>query len=337
MHRMSIVAPLEVVAFDLAVPTEVFERARAANGSLGYEVTVCGPERRLDAGGYAIELRAGLEALEGAETVVVAGTRRVDEPQPEPLLAALRAAHARGARMASICSGAFVLAQAGLLDGRRATTHWMAAGQLQARHPRVRVDAAVLFVDEGDVLTSAGAAAALDLCLYIVGEDLGAAAAAEAARMSVMPLGRPGGQAQFVRLPSPEPGELAGLIPWLEAHCHEPLDLDALAARASMSPRTLHRRFRNQTGQSPMQWLVGARLRRAQVLLETSEMGIEQIADAVGFHSATVLREHFRRRLGTSPTAYRRAFVGAGRPERGLYSEARSSAAFIGVENIGKS
>jgi transcriptional regulator GlxA family with amidase domain len=212
--------------------------------------------------------------------------------------------------VASICSGAFLLAATGLLDGRRATTHWLGTGELARRYPRVHVDPDVLYVDEGQVLTSAGAAAAFDLCLHLVRLDYGSAVAVDAARASVMPLERDGGQAQFIThaAPAPDGSSLAPLLVWLEENLSKALSLDRIARRAAMSIRSLNRRFREQTGTTPLQWLLRARVRRAQSLLETTTDSIEHIATTVGFGSVTALRAHFRRGVATSPQAYRRAF-----------------------------
>jgi transcriptional regulator GlxA family with amidase domain len=310
MIRIGVVAFDGVVPFDLAMPCEVFGRARLRDGRPAYEVRVCGVSPEVDAGAFRLRAPAGLRALAGVDTVIVPGVADLGRAPPPALLAALRAAARRGARLASICSGAFVLAAAGLLDGRRATTHWLAAGELERRYPAVRVDANVLYVDEGQILTSAGAAAGLDLCLHLVRRDHGAAVAADAARTSVMPLERAGGQAQFiVHAPTtPEGGSLEPLQRWLEQHLERRLGLDEIARRAAMSTRTLNRRFREQTGMTPLQWLLQARVRRAQQLLETTGQPLEQVAERAGFGSATTLRQRFGRVVGASPQAYRRAF-----------------------------
>ncbi|MBZ4324345.1 GlxA family transcriptional regulator, partial [Streptomyces huiliensis] len=224
----------------------------------------------------------------------------------------LRRAAAGGARVASICSGAFVLAAAGLLDGLRATTHWRAAGRLAADHPEVDVDPDVLYVDNGRVLTSAGAAAGLDLCLHMVRRDHGSAVAADTARLSVMPLEREGGQAQFVvhdHPPVPAGSALEPLLDWLGENLARSLTVDDIAARAGVSARTLTRRFREQTGTTPLQWLHRARIRRAQRLLEDTRLPVERVGAEVGFGSPTAFRDRFRRTTGVSPRAYRRAFA----------------------------
>ena len=313
MHRVAIVAPDDVVPFDLVVPCEVFSRIVLPSGRRGYDVRVCGVTRELAASSYYhMRLRYGLRELAWADTVIVAGIDDIHAEAPDVLVRALRKAAARGVRIASICSGAFLLAAAGLLDGRRATTHWLAAAELAERYPAVRVDPNVLYVDEGSVLTSAGAAAAFDLCLHMVRRDYGAAIAAQAARLAVVQLERDGGQAQYIvhAPPSPDGSSLAQLLCWLSEHLHLELTLQDLARRAGMSVRSLNRKFREQTGTTPLQWLVKARVRSAQQLLETTSHSVERIAIEVGFGSVTAFREHFRRIVATSPQAYRRAFRG---------------------------
>jgi transcriptional regulator GlxA family with amidase domain len=307
-----------VVPFDLAVPVEVFGRARLADGGPAYRVVVCAarPGADIDAGAFTLRARHGLEMLAQADTVIVPGTGDADAPVDRAVLDGLRAAAVQrpgraGARVASICSGAFILAAAGLLDGLRATTHWLGTALLAARYPLVDVDPDVLFVDnDGWVLTSAGAAAGLDLCLHMVRADHGAAVAADAARLSVMPLERAGGQAQFIahEPPAPDGASLEPLLRWLAGHLDQELTLDDIARAASMSPRTLSRRFREQTGTTPAQWLVRARLRQAQHLLESTDRPVEWVATRVGFGSPSTFRDRFRRLVGTSPQAYRRSF-----------------------------
>jgi transcriptional regulator GlxA family with amidase domain len=216
-------------------------------------------------------------------------------------------------RLVSICTGAFVLAAAGILDGRRATTHWAAAPELARRYPKIDVDPDVLFIDHGPVATSAGAAAGLDLCLHLVRRDHGAAAAAQTARSSVMPLERAGGQAQFIAHEPPSGATLQPLLDWLTDNLRTPLTLADIAAHAAMSSRSLSRHFRQQTGASPMQWLGRQRIRRAQQLLETTAGPVEQIGELVGFASPTAFRERFQRVVGVSPREYRQAFPPAPR------------------------
>lgn len=276
---------------------------------------ICAPRAEIDAGAFVLKAPWRLDALVAADTVVVPGLAQPTAPFPQDALEALQEAAARGARIASICVGSFTLAAAGLLDGLRATTHWAAAAQLARRHPRVQVDADVLFVDNGQVLTSAGAAAGLDLCLHMIRSDHGAAVAADAARAAVMPPEREGGQAQFILHPPPPPdgATLAPLLRWMEENAAQDLTLDQLAARAALSTRTLSRRFREQTGTTPIRWLHRARVRRAQHLLETTDHPVERIAYQVGFSSLTAFRDRFRQLLGTTPHAYRHAFRGSHR------------------------
>ena len=308
-----VVATHGVVPFDLATPMEIFRGTRLADGRKPYRLRVCGVARTVRATDFEIRMRAGLEALERAHTIIVPGVSDIDAPVPRALVHALRAAAERGARIASICSGAFLLAAAGLLAGKRATTHWSAAAELARRYPAIEVDPNVLFVDEGNLLTSAGATAGIDLCLHLVRRDFGAAVAANSARLSVVALEREGGQAQFiVKTPPPNDGaSRAPLVTWIEQNLHRDLSLFALARRAAMSTRTLSRRFRDQMGTTPAQWVTRARVRRAQQLLETTGHAVERVANLAGFSSVTTLRVQFQQVLGTSPKAYRRAFRGS--------------------------
>ena len=249
-----------------------------------------------------------------ADTIVIPGRNDPSVDAPEEVLAALTAAHARGVRIASICSGAFTLAATGLLDGKRATTHWIAAEFFRVRFPAVDLDPDVLYVDEGQILTSAGASAGLDLCLHIVARDYGAAVAADAARLAVAPLHRSGGQAQFILRNQAavkhiaERTELDDVLAWIEQEAHRDVTLHDIAARASVSVRTLNRRFQAETGQTPMQWLTGVRVRHAQQLLESTAYGVERIGREVGFSSPANFREQFRRLSGVAPMNYRNTF-----------------------------
>ncbi|MFF4452124.1 GlxA family transcriptional regulator [Streptomyces goshikiensis] len=313
MHTVAVLALDGVIPFDLSTPIEVFSRTRLPGGRPAYRVRVCAPTPEVDAGAFAIRAPWPLETLAEADTIVLPGVADLDAPLPPEVLDALRRAAARGTRIASICVGAFVLAATGLLDGLRATTHWMAAPALAARYPGIEVDADVLYIDNGQLLTSAGAAAGLDLCLHLIRRDHGSAVAADAARLSVMPLEREGGQAQFIvheQPPTPRGSQLEPLLRWMEENVHHELSLDEIAGRAGMSMRTLNRRFREQTGTSPLQWLHRARIRQAQYLLENTGHPVERIASQVGFGSPTAFRDRFRRVTGTSPNAYRRAFQG---------------------------
>ncbi|GAA1359065.1 GlxA family transcriptional regulator [Catellatospora chokoriensis] len=310
MHIVAVLALDQVIPFDLATPIEVFSRTRLPDGRVPYRVRVCGAMPTVDAGAFTLQPPWGLDALGTADTIILPGSADVDRV-PDEVLDALRAAAARGARIASICSGAFILAATGLLDGQRATTHWIAAGLLAQRHPEIDVDPDVLYVDNGQLLTSAGAAAGLDLCLHLIRRDHGSAVAADAARLSVMPLEREGGQAQFVvhdQPPVPRGSRLEPVLTWLEDNCAADLSLDDIAARAGMSIRSLNRRFREQTGTTPLQWLLRARIRRAQHLLEATTQPVDRIAAQVGFGSPTAFRDRFKRIVGTSPQHYRTTF-----------------------------
>jgi transcriptional regulator GlxA family with amidase domain len=316
MHRVAVLALDHVVALDLGTPTQVFGAAGSAAGTPLYAVAVCtadgGPVVARD--GFHLLPEHDLALLETADTVVVPGifdgpTLR-DGVLGEPVRSALTRAHARGARIMSICTGAFALAAAGLLDGRRATTHWAHATRFRALHPAVDLDPDVLFVDEGDILTSAGVAAGIDLCLHVVRHDHGAAIANGAARRCVMPPWRDGGQAQYIERPVPD-GVGPGTAPtreWSLARLGEPLTLHAMAGHARMSVRTFTRRFRAETGLSPARWLVRQRIDHARRLLETTDLGIDQIARRAGFGTAAALRQQFHQAVGVAPSAYRRTF-----------------------------
>jgi AraC family transcriptional activator FtrA len=296
--------------FEFGIAVEMFGLPRPEL-PVWYDFRVCAIERGplRAAGGLRVQADGGLEELEDAGTVIVPGWRGAELAPPPRLLEALRAAHARGTRLLSFCSGAFVLAATGLLDGRRATTHWRYADALAARFPRIRVEPDVLYVDEGSLLTSAGSAAALDLSLHLIRRDLGPQVANQVARRAVVPAHRDGGQAQFIPSPLPAHGEpLGALLEWMRRHLDRPMPLADLAARARTSERTLLRRFEAATGRSPRQWLIEERLGRARELLEGSRLSIEQIADRCGYGHADSLRHHFRRTLGLSPARYRERF-----------------------------
>ncbi|MEE6179501.1 GlxA family transcriptional regulator [Mycobacterium sp. 050134] len=315
MHRVAVVASPDCVLSDLATPIDVFGRVRLADGTAGYRVEVCGTEREITAGSIRIGTERGIAALHDADTVVVPGCNDPVSAPPPALVVALKAAYDSGIRIASICTGAFVLAAAGVLDGRRATTHWLGAADFRTAYPAVDLDPDVLYVDEGQILTSAGASAGLDLCLHMVARDYGSAVAAESARLAVAPLHRAGGQAQFiVRNRRPTNTELDGVLAWIEAHAAQKLTLREIAAYASTSIRTLNRRFQTETGQTPIQWVTGARVRHAQRLLEGTSEAVESIGSRVGFESAANFREQFKRAVGVSPQAYRTAFRATGKP-----------------------
>ncbi len=312
MHTVAVLALPDVIAFDLATPIEIFGHARLPDGRPAYRVVVCGSEPTVDAGPIRISTDEGLDALSRADSIVVPGRNRADRPVPDDVVDALRRARDAGSRIASICVGAFVLAEAGLLDGMTATTHWRASALLASRYPSVTVDPDALYVDNGGIATSAGAAAGIDLCLHLVRTDLGAAVAADVSRLTVAPLHRAGGQAQFiVRNPATATtASLEDVLIWIEANAHRPLSLADLAAAAHLSVRTLTRRFTSETGQSPMEWVMGVRVRHAQELLETTDRGVDQIARSVGFSSPSSFRSHFREAVGVTPSEYRATFTG---------------------------
>lgn len=313
MHTVATVVGRDVAVFELAVACEVFGIDRSDLVDPWYRHLVCAGDAPplVSPEGLTLHTSFGLDALEAADTVVVTPWRYATSPPGEELLDALRAAHHRGARLMSVCTGAFVLAAAGLLDGRPATTHWMHAAELARRHPRVHVDPRVLYIDDGDILTSAGTAAGIDLCLHVVRLDHGADVANAVARRMVVPPHRDGGQAQFVELPVAEASgvdPLGTMLGWMLEHLDESLTVDQLARRAGMSPRTFARRFRAVTGTTPHQWLLSQRILLAQRLLETTDEPIERIATRCGFGSAAGLRMHFQRAISASPVAYRRTF-----------------------------
>lgn len=315
MHRVAVLALDSVIAFDMAIPSQVFGLAELTDGSPAYDVTVCGSGRITVTNGpkaqFTMETALGLEDAAEADTVVVPGLAAYGEPPEPEVLVFMRDMHARGARIASVCTGAFVLAAAGLLEGRRATTHWRQVTEFSAMFPNTDVDPDTLYVDNGGtVLTSAGLAAGLDMCLYMVGLDHGAAVAASTARTVVVPMVRDGGQAQFITRKAPvmEGAGLSPILAWMRSNLDRPLSLDAVADQANISVRTLNRQFREQFGTTPLQWLLLERVERAKELLEMSDLSVERIASEVGFGSAVTLRQHFARRVGVPPQRYRLAF-----------------------------
>jgi AraC family transcriptional regulator, transcriptional activator FtrA len=311
-RRVAVLAYNDLCTFEFGIVVEVFALRRPELNVEWYDLEVCslerGPIRAM--GGIRVEARRGLRGFQQAGTIVIPGWRNADEAPPKALVKALRAAHADGARLVSICSGVFVLAATGLLDGKRVTTHWRYVDRLTSRFPNVRVEPDVLYVDEGSILTSAGSAAGIDLCLHIVRRDYGAEIANQVARRLVMPPHRDGGQTQYVRdpVPSEAAGGLAPVLAWAQSHLGKPWRVDDLARKAAMSGRTFARQFRLQTGTTPHQWLIHQRLLAAQRRLEKTDEAIGQIAEAVGLETAATLRHHFSRVLGTTPTAYRRRF-----------------------------
>lgn len=297
--------------FEFGIAVEVFGLSRP-DINPWYKFATCsaepGPIRSL--AGISLQIGTGLKALDNAGTIIIPGWRDINERPPETLLRSLRRAHDRGARIMSLCSGAFVLAAAGLLDGRSATTHWRYAEQLQRDYPDTRVDPKVLYIDGGNILTAAGSAAGIDLCLHLVRRDFGAEIANKVARRLVVPPHRDGGQAQFIDQPVTkcEDTRLASLLQWLLAHLAEEHSIESMAEQACMSNRTFARRFRDQTGTTPAKWLAFERIKLAQRLLETTSLGVDQIAARSGFASAQLLRIHFMKVAGRTPTAYRSTF-----------------------------
>jgi AraC family transcriptional activator FtrA len=322
-HRVAVLAFDGLAPFELASVVEVFGTARPeVRTAWWYDVEVCSPDPSplRSVGGLRLVVDRGLDALASADTIVVPGWPRVGSGVPDAVAGALREAHGRGARLVAICSGAFVLAATGLLDGRRAATHWKYAGALHTLHPRVRVDEDVLYVDDGGLLTSAGSAAGLDLCLHIVRRDHGSAVANTVARRLVLAPHREGGQAQFIEHPValPDDDRVRQAMDWALRHLDRPISVGDLASRAFMSPRTFGRRFAAAVGQTPLEWLVQQRVRAALPVLERTDLPIEHVAAHAGFPNAATLRKHFRRALGVTPTQYRRAFATAParRPQR---------------------
>lgn len=309
-HLVAIVVLDGVVPSDFSCPIDIFKHVILENGQPGYEVRVCGVKRQIETGLFSVRPPFTLSALQQADTIILPGISDLDQEIPVTLLRSIRHAFKNGTRIASICTGAFILAATGLLDGARATTHWLAAPELSRRFPDIYVDPNVLYVDNGNLLTSAGAAAGLDLCLHMIRRDYGVAVAVNAARSAVMPLEREGGQAQFIQYkqPSANYGALQPLLSWIEENLRQDLSVRSLANYAAVSVRTLHRRFLEQTGMTPANWILNSRLRYAQFLLETTNQSIEEISESAGFGSEATFREQFRKKFGVSPRTYRRSF-----------------------------
>jgi transcriptional regulator GlxA family with amidase domain len=313
MHQVAVVALDSVVAFDLGVPPQVFGAARDSTGERLYDVQVCGSPLRSTAG-FAVVPDYDLGVVSTADTVIVpgvgAGSTVTDGTVQPDVAAALCAAHDRGARIVSICTGASVLAAAGLLDGRPAASHWAWANRLRRLYPRVDWDFDVLFVDDGDVLTSAGVGAGVDLCLHLIRADHGSEVANRAARRCVVPPWRDGGQAQYIERPVP-PTAGSGTEAtraWALSRLAEPVTLDEMAGHARMSVRTFTRRFREETGLSPARWLLQQRVAHARLLLESTDLAVDVVARRSGLGSATALRQHLQAAIGVAPSAYRRTF-----------------------------
>ncbi|MFD9321741.1 GlxA family transcriptional regulator [Streptomyces sp. NPDC060053] len=313
-HRVAVIVDEGTNPFEVGVATELFGLPRPELGLARplYEVVLCTPARevRMNHGFFTMTGGRGLEAVDSADTLVVPGRPDNVVPRGPAVLDAIRRTHARGARVMSFCTGTFALAEAGLLDGRRATTHWMWAETFRALHPKVRLESDVLFVDEGGILTAAGSAAALDLGLYVVRRDHGAEIANAVSRRLVFAAHRDGGQRQFVERPVPDvPDEsLAPLLAWAQERLGEPLTVAELAARAAVSPATLHRRFRAQLGTTPLAWLTAERVALACRLIERGEQRLDMVAARSGLGTAANLRARVRRETGLSPSAYRRRF-----------------------------
>ncbi|TDW15379.1 GlxA family transcriptional regulator [Kribbella kalugense] len=305
MHRVVALVTGPQASFELGCAAAVFREAP-------YRFSVCTerPGNVRTTEGFDLVVTSGLRALDRADTVVVPGWLPINREPTQSVLRALTRAHRRGARLVSICSGAYLLAATGLLDGRRAATHWRYADELQHRFPAVQVDPDVLYIDHGDVATSGGSGTGIDLCLQLVRRDCGAAHAARVARQMVMPPHREGGQTQYRTETPQSPQSLGVVLDWATDHLAEPITIDDLAARVNVSPRTLARRFEEQLGLAPGQWLLTQRIARTRVLLEETDLPVETIATRVGLSSATNLRRRFRAALHTTPSAYRRAYQG---------------------------
>jgi AraC family transcriptional activator FtrA len=313
MHTIAILIYDHINPFELAVATEVFGLDRPELGVQWYQTFVCAVEPRpiLTRSGFSIFTSYDLTQMREANTIIVPSTTPGNITVPDQLRDSLRDAYQRGTRIVSFCTGAFVLAAAGLLDGRRAATHWLWSSQLAQQYPRIRVDPSVLYVDEGQILTSAGTAASIDLALHIVRKDYGAEIASAVARRMVVPPFREGGQAQYIQSSIPDLGDLSSfseILQWMKTHLHEDLPIERLASEMKMSQRTFARHFRKATGTTPHQWLLQQRIVQAQRLLETTDESIERIASLCGFSSAAMLRIHFHHCVQISPQAYRHSF-----------------------------
>lgn len=311
LHRVAAAVGNDVAVFELGVVSEVFGLDRTADGLPAFDFALCAiepPPLRTSAG-FLIDTTYGMDRLEIADLIAIPAWNPVDKPVPELLCEALRRAVARGARVMSVCSGAFALAAAGLLDGRRATTHWRHTRRLASSYPAVQVDANVLYVDDDPVLTSAGTAAGIDLCLHLIRKEFGVDIANALARRMVVPPHRDGGQAQYVERPVSD-GEdgLAPILDWARQHLHEELTVERLARKANMSPRSFARHFHAMVGTTPYRWLLDQRITAAQDLLERSRLPIEEVAAQCGFTTAAAFRLQFARRMGTSPHRYREQF-----------------------------
>ena len=320
MHSVAILAYDGMSGFESGLAAEIFgitelsEMFSAGISRPWYSVKLCAQTREVQMlGGATVRTSWGLADLATADTVIIPSVRDVTEPTSPELVDAIRTAYERKSRLVSICSGAFALAAAGVLDGRQATTHWIYVDLLQDRYPEIDVDPAPLYVDEGSVLTSAGCAAGLDLCLHIIRSDHGVKIANDVARRLVISPHRAGGQAQYIETPVPEPttdGRIAAGMAWALANLDAPITLDDLAAQSALSRRSYLRQFAKATGTTPIKWLIGQRIEASLALLESSSLSIEQIATRVGFESAVTYRHHFVRQMRTTPSEYRSGFAG---------------------------
>ena len=320
MHTVAILAYDGMTGFESGLAAEIFGMAElpgrfsAGVAPGGYAVKLCSEQSEIRMlGGAVVRTSYGIEDLASADTLLIPSVRDVEQAPTDDLLDAIRAADARGARLVSICSGAFALAAAGVLDGRTATTHWIYADLLAQRYPAIDVDPTPLYVDNGRVLTSAGCAAGLDLCLHIVRADHGVQVANDVARRLVISPHRAGGQAQYIETPVPEPtvdGRIAAGMAWALQHLDRPITLDELAKRSSLSRRSYLRQFAKATGTTPIKWLIEQRIQASLALLESSDLGVEQIATRVGFESPVTFRHHFVRQMRTTPREYRGCFSG---------------------------
>jgi AraC family transcriptional regulator, transcriptional activator FtrA len=311
-HLVAALAYEGLCTFEFGCTVEIFALRRPEIRVPWYDFGVCAAERSQvrAAGGIAVAVPNSLRLLDRADTIVVPGWRAADEVPPDDLTRRLRRAYDRGARLTSICSGVFVLAAAGILDGKRATTHWRYADLLAQKYPRIRVEPNALYVDEGQVMTSAGSAAGLDMFIHLVRRDHGAQIANQVARRLVIPPHRQGGQVQYVLRPVPpdERGRLTHLQDWLRAHLHQNITIASMAARASMSARTLQREFQRATGESAFAWLLRERIELAREILEQSSIPLQRVSERVGMRSQESFRYHFRRQVGTTPSSYRTRF-----------------------------
>ena len=302
-----------IAVFELGVVCEVFGLDRTRDGLPAFEFSLCAiePPPLKTSAGFLIDTRFGVSRLDKADLIVIPAWNPIDKPVPQSLQRALRSAVARGARVMSVCSGAFALAASGLLDGRRATTHWRHAGHLAEMYPAIRVELDVLYVDDDPILTSAGTAAGIDLCLHLVRKEFGSGVANAIARRMVVPPHRDGGQAQYVERPVPNSGDqapLAPLLQWAQEHLAEDLTVDRLARRMHMAARSFARHFQSSVGTTPYKWLLDQRISTAQDLLERSRLSVEEIAGRCGFKTAAAFRVQFGRRVGVSPSRYRQQF-----------------------------